>query len=167
MTIIANITTPRLNLDIEDLSNRNDAEQLKYGGCRQNDVAPSLMQQGHRVVRINRSQKRDDPNGQGTKNPRGTARRGRQSAKVGHQLVARANCLRNLFENLTEIATGLSLNVHCRNAQTQVHYRDAIGKTIQGSLCRETELLSFKRDAKFRRDWIRHISRDLVQRFRK
>ena len=128
-------------------------------------MASRVVPEHAHVVGVHERHGQRDEDGEAAENPRRHPRRRCQRPKVFEYAEALADGVGDLLQNLGEVSARLALDHDRRDAEAQVEQGHALRQVFERELERESEVLLLVSLSELSRNRLRHLGRDLVQRF--
>src|SRR2546425_9866319 len=141
-----------LHLDFDDLLDPDPADDLHHDRHGDHHLPDRVLEQHLHVLWIEERQSDGQEAWKTQQHVAGEAPVGRVDAHLPLDLEALAHDVREVVEDLRQIAARLALNQHGRHEEPHVDERHPFGQVVQRLLHRETEILLFERFAELGTD---------------
>src|SRR5581483_3270628 len=130
-----------LHLDLDDVADPDIANHLHHDRRHQQLLAEPLMEQEIHVRRIDHRQRRTERRRERHQDPAGEPAVRRMDADLAEDLEPLAHDVRQVVENLREVAAGVALNQDGGHEEPDVEERHAVRQLVERVSKRQTEVL--------------------------
>src|SRR5712692_10581637 len=139
------INTVTLHLDLDDPADPEEPNRLHHEGNEQRHLAHAVLEEQLHVLRVEHRQDDAQRRRQGQQDEGGEAAVRGVHANLPADLESLADHVREVVENLGQIAAGFPLNQHGGDEEPDVEDRDALGHLVERIAERKTEVLLIER----------------------